>query len=242
MTAPRFDSDAPPHVRRYLDRVLPSGASTPPQVRLTQAGELRLKPNGRWLRFTATQESRVREIAFSWSARVRVLPLVSLHVVDRFAGEEGTGEVRLFGFVPVAREAGQPITEGSALRYLAELPWNPHALLANRHLGWRELDIETVEVAMRVASVNVALRLHFDADGDIVKTWTDARPHKEGDRFVPRPWRGAYSGYQVIGGVRIPTRAEVSWELPEGLFTWFRGTITSFEGESDRDATSTRRP
>jgi hypothetical protein len=33
----------------------------------------------------------------------------------------------------------------------------------------------------------------------------------------------------VIGGVRIPTRAEVRWELPDGAFTYWRGTVTSLE-------------
>lgn len=33
------DGNLPPLVRRYLDRVLPSGDSVPRMVRLTQAGE-----------------------------------------------------------------------------------------------------------------------------------------------------------------------------------------------------------
>lgn len=91
--------------------------------------------------------------------------------------EKGTGEVRLFGLARIAREAGQHVSEGSALRYLAELPWNPHAMLANRQLGWRELDTRTVEVTTPVGSASVALQLHFDAEGNIVRAWTAARPH-----------------------------------------------------------------
>jgi hypothetical protein len=229
VTLAGFEADIPPQVRRYLDRVLPPSASIPTRVRLTQAGELRLKPNGRWLPFTATQESSVQEIAFSWRARVRMLPLVSLQVVDRYSAEEGTGEVRLFGLVPIARDTGRHVSEGSVLRYLAELPWNPRAMLANRHLRWRELDAQTVEVAAVVSSAQVALKLHLDTRGNIVKVWTDARPHKEGDSIVPRPWGGLYSDYEAIGGVGLPTGAEVSWELPDGVFTWFRCRITSFE-------------
>jgi hypothetical protein len=166
---------------------------------------------------------------------VRALPLISLHVIDRYAAGEGTGEVRLLGLVRIAGEAGPHITEGSALRYLAELPWIPHAMLANRSLGWRELDAQTVEVATRVGSTSVSLRLYFDAEGNAVNTWTDARPHTEGDdEYVPRPWGEVYSNYERIGGISIPTRAEVSWELPGGLLTWFRCAVTSFEAPTFR--------
>jgi hypothetical protein len=209
--------------------VLSSNWSVPRVVRLGQAGELRQKPEGQWLRFTAVQEFAVEEPAFSWRARVRMMPLVSIRVVDRYSGDEGTGEVRLVGLLPIARDSGQHVSEGSALRYLAELPWNPHAMYANRQLEWSELDAQRVEVAMRVGPKRVALRLEFDEAGNIMRVWTDARPRKEGGKFVSRPWGGAYSDLEVVGGIGIPTRAEVSWELPDGLFTRFRATITSLE-------------
>jgi hypothetical protein len=227
--ASRSDADVPPLVRLYLDRVLSSNGSVPRVVRLAQAGELRQKPDGPWLRFTAVQEFAVEEPAFSWRARVRMMPLVSIRVVDRYSGDEGTGEVRLVGLLPIARDSGQHVSEGSALRYLAELPWNPHAMYANRQLEWSELDAQRVEVAMRVGPKRVALRLEFDEAGNIIRVWTDARPRKEAGKFVSSPWGGVYSNLEVVGGIGIPTRAEVSWELPDGPFTWFRATITTLE-------------
>ena len=41
---------------------------------------------------------------------------------------------------------------GEALRYLAELPWNPDAILHNRSLGWAVLDAETIRVATGVGA------------------------------------------------------------------------------------------
>lgn len=31
------------------------------------------------------------------------------------------------------------------------------------------------------------------------------------------------------GGLRVPTTAEVAWELPEGPFTYFRGRVTALQ-------------
>jgi hypothetical protein len=59
------------------------------------------------------------------------------------------------------RQAGAETSFGEALRYLAELPWVPHAMTANPQLEWRHLDEGTVEVAAEVGSERAAVRLAF---------------------------------------------------------------------------------
>jgi hypothetical protein len=226
------EADVPALVRRYLTRVLPAEVSIPRQVRVTQVGEMRRKPGGRWLRFSAVEEFAVKEVAFSWRARFRLAKLVSLSVVDGYAGGAGRLEARLLGLVPVLRARGPEVAEGEALRYLAELAWVPQAMAANRRLEWRELGAQTVEVATRVGSARVALRLEFDAAGDLVGAATDARPRTERKRIVPTPWAGSYSEYAAFDGIRVPTRAEVRWELTDGPFAYWRGRLTSFEVEA----------
>ena len=188
-----------------------------------------LKPSGRPLRFSAVEELAVEEVAFSWRARLRFAPAASLRVVDSYVAGEGLLEVRLLGLLPVVRARGPDVSEGEAVRYLAELPWVPHAILANRELQWRELDEQTVEVGTVVGSTRVTVQLEFDADGDIVGTWCEARPRTEAKQAVPRPWAGSFGDYAVVGGIRVPTRGEVRWELPDGPFVYWRGTITSLE-------------
>jgi Family of unknown function (DUF6544) len=223
------EGELPALARRYFARALPSAGSVPRQVRVTQEGEMWLKPGGRALPFRAVEDLSVEEVAFSWRARFRVLPLVTLRVVDGYAAGQGRLEARLLGLVPVMRQSGQAASEGEAMRYLSEIPWVPHAMRANRQLEWRELDAHTVEVATAVGPARVAVQLEFDAAGDIVSAYSPARPHVEGKTTVPRPWGGVFRDYDVVGGVRIPTHAEVRWQLPEGPFTYWRGTITSVE-------------
>jgi hypothetical protein len=222
-------AELPALVRGYLGRALPAGGSMPRQVRVTQVGEMWLKPGGRRVRFTAIEEFTVAEVAFSWRARFPIVPFVSLHVVDRYDAGAGVFEGRLLRLVPVMRASGPELSVGEAMRYLAELPWVPHAMLANRQLEWRELDAQTVEVATRVGSARAAVRLEFDAAGDIVGAFADARPRPKGKTIVQTAWGGFFHDYAVLGKVRVPLRADVRWELPEGPFTYWRGTITSLE-------------
>ena len=224
-------AEVPSLVRNYLERALPAAASVPRLVRITQVGEMWQKPGGRALRFSAVEEFLVEEIAFSWLARFPIVPLVSLRVVDRYSAGDGLLEARLFGLVPVMRQRGLDLAEGEALRYLAELAWVPQAMLANRELEWRELGTDSVEVATWVGPSRVSVRLEFDAAGDIVASSTDSRPRAEGKKTVLRPWGGSFSDYAVVGGVRIPTRGEAHWVLPDGPFSYWRGTIKSLELE-----------
>jgi hypothetical protein len=218
----------PPAVRRYVDRA--NAVEPAQQVRVTQVGEMWLKPGGRALRFEAVEDFAVAEVAFEWRARFRLL-----RVVDRFAAGEGLLGARLFGLFPVMRQTGPELAVGEALRYLAELVWVPHAMTANASLEWRELD-ERHLVATQVGSTRAAVRLELDEAGDIVGARVDDRPRAEGKQVVPRPWVGTFGDYAVADGMRMPTHGEVRWELPEGPFPYWRGTIRSVEVTPKDDA------
>jgi hypothetical protein len=182
---------------------------------------------GHPLPFTAVEDFAVKEVAFSWRAEFPILPLVSMRVLDGYAAGEGRLEARLFGLL-FMRSVGPETAEGEAIRYLSELPWVPHAMIANRELEWIDIGARAVEVATKVGSRRAAVRLEFDETGHIVRASAE-RPGTEGRRLVRRPWTGTFGEYAVVGGVGIPTLGEVRWELPDGPFTYWRGTITSFE-------------
>jgi hypothetical protein len=217
----------PQLVENYLDRVLPNEGMTPRRVKIAQTGDLWLKPYGRALRFSAVEELRIEKIRLLWEAKVRVAPLVSLHVTDRYEDGYGSLNTTLLG-IPVTQARGSEIAVGQVMRYLAELPWVPYAMRDNPLLEWREIDEVIVEVATAVGHSHVAVGLRFDDAGNVLAAFGH-RPRREGGKIVTRPWMGLYGDYAELGGIRIPTRAEVRWETPDGPFTYFRGTITSLE-------------
>jgi hypothetical protein len=222
------DPSLPPLVVRYLERAGIPESAQPASVRVTQEGQMWRSPGARPLRFTASEELAVAQVAFSWHARFPIVSLVSLHVRDAYADGEGELLVRLLGIVPIVHRRGAALSVGEAMRYLAELPWVPHAMRLNRELEWRELSPRTVEVSTRVGSRRAAVQLVADESGDIIEAFSPERPRPEsGDQ--PLPWRGRFADYAYVGGVRVPTRAAVSWEVPEGAFTYWSGTITSLE-------------
>jgi hypothetical protein len=199
------NTELPAPVQRYLERVLPRDGSAPKQVRVAQSGEMRQKAGGRSLRFTAVEEFSVHEVAFSWRARFPIAGPLAIKVIDDYADGEGKLEARILGF-PIQRQRGRETVIGEALRYLAELPWAPHAMAHNRELEWRQLDEASVEVATRVDGERLAVKVEFDDSGDIVRTSSYMRRLKIGKTWEPRPWAGDFSEYAVVGGMHIPTR------------------------------------
>jgi hypothetical protein len=215
----------PPLVLGHVRRALPAAASAPRRVRIHETGEMFRAPGGNPLRFNAVSEFDVRDVGFSWRARFPIAPLLAMRVHDGYADGTGWMRGRIVG-VPFMRKGGASIAAAAAMRYLAELPSVPHAMMANAELEWRETGPRTVEVATSVAGARVAVELTFDDDGDIVRAGANARP-RDGD--VPRPWGGEFRDYVAMGGVRIPARGEVYWDLPDGRFTYWRASVTSLE-------------
>jgi Family of unknown function (DUF6544) len=173
------------------------------------------------MRFTATEHFEVERVAFSWRARFPV----GLRVVDAYDRGRGLLELRVFG-VRVQRQQGPEIAVGEAMRYLAELPWVPHAIARNPELEWRELDERRVEVAAQVVGERAAITFEFDADGDIVRA-TALRNRQVDKTWEETRWGGEFGDYGFVDGIRMPAAAEVHWELDGERFVYWRGRVLS---------------
>jgi hypothetical protein len=220
----------PASMADYRALVLPEGAETPRRVRLTQSGEMVRRPGDRRLEFSAVQEYAVDRVEFEWRAAFGPNRLVRLSVVEGYLEGVGWLTARVWGLIPVVRAAGPEVDRGEAMRYLAELPWVPHAIESNPELSWRALEDGSVEVSTLVDGRAVSVRLSLDETG-LIRSATGIRPRLAGKTTIETPFVGRFGDYVELGGIRIPGNAEVSWELPEGPFTYWRGEVTSLEAE-----------
>jgi hypothetical protein len=223
-----LESELPAALEPFVERALPDLENVPRRVRIQQVGEMWLKPGASPKRFTATQEYAVDRVAFVWRASFKIAGFATLRVVDRFRRGQGSLESRLFGSIPLTREKGPAVSEGQAFRYLGELPWVPQAFLANHDIEFSEIDPRHVEAATQAGGTRVALTIELAEDGDIAGVSAEARPRLE-DKGTPTPWSGSFRDYAELSGVRLPTKAEVRWDLPEGPFTYWSGEITALE-------------
>jgi hypothetical protein len=199
----------------------------PKAVWLRQTGEMRTAPDAPWRPFTAKQVISVHQPGFAWLARMNAFPpLLSAHILDCYVDGAGLLEVRLNGSLLLAGVAGPEASKGELIRYLAELVWAPHAIQHNPQLSWREIDRTTVEVSAESLVGPAQVRLLVE-NGNITAMEADDRPRAAGRRAIPSRWRACCWDYCEMDGIRIPSRAAVSWLLEDGLFEYWRGKVTA---------------
>lgn len=213
----------PPVVQQFATR---NGARAggPPALIMVQSAEMRLRMDQAFFPLEATQVSGTRRPGFVWQATGAIGAVVPVKIVDAYVDGEGELEVRLAGSIPITSARGPEMAKGEAMRFLAELPWNPEAILNADGLSWRQIDDDSVEVSMTTVGGPARVVLHFDPDGDIASIEAMDRP-RSGD--TPARWIGRFWEYAQVGAYRFPRRGEVAWDLPEEEFVYWRGNIMS---------------
>lgn len=220
-------SDLPPAIGAFARRGGAGDGQAPRAARLTQSAELRLGQGSPFRPVRATQHVALASPGFVWEAVRRLGPMPLFRVVDAYdSARGGLLEARLLGSVPVASKAGRDLALGEALRYLAELPWAPDAILGNREIGWRMIDASHAEATLLLSGDVARVIFSLDADGDIVRVEAKDRPASDARGQPARyDWRGRFWGYRRIGPRRIPEWGEVGYVYPEGYEVYFRGRI-----------------
>jgi hypothetical protein len=244
------DIDEPPQpgalpdiVREYALNAGAAERNPPLSVFFHQLCQMRMNPGDEWMNLQAEQVIGIRKTAFVWYAEQKKKLFVTMRVVDAFVDGSGHLNVRALGSLPIADMSGPGADEAELMRYLAELPWAPDAMLHNRQLRWRQLDEKTVEVEAGEGGTLAKVRLTFNDAGDIVAMEADSRGRSEGMEVVPRPWRGSYSDHRKIEGSfagetgyrRIPTKGEIGWVLDDGYFAYWRGQIATYGLEHEEN-------
>lgn len=215
----------PPPVARYLRAVLRDGQARVSRARFVQGGEFNLSPDGeRWLPFHAEQVVQVQRPGFDWDARVRLAPGLPIRVHDAYAGGTGWLRASLLGLVDVANLAGGgAVAEGELMRWLAESPWYPTALVPGAGVEWRAIDGRSAEATVVDGGVRVSLVFLFGDDGLVSGVRAPARARTVGRTLVPTPWEGRFRAYETLGGMRVPTQGEVGWHIDGRFRPYWRG-------------------
>lgn len=219
----------PAPVRRYLESVLPEGAKAIEIARLEQTGTFFL--DGTWQPFTATQVDTTHPPGFVWDASIKAGPLLTALVVDYYVQGEGGLHAKLLGALTLMNSKGtQEADSGELMRYLAETPWYPTALLPGTGVTWTPLDDHSAEATLTDDDTTVSLTFHFN-DANEIDVVEGLRYRETARGAVLTPWRGRFWNYAERGGVRVPLQGEVAWILPDGEAPYWRGTVEAIHFE-----------
>ena len=235
----RFDvhelQGLPPPVQRYFRAVLTDGQPIIAAATLEMTGTMNMSATGeQWKPFISRQRVVTRKPGFLWDAQVIMFPGLPAHVEDSYIAGHGRLIARVLGLFTVADSQGVgEIARGEFMRYFAESPWYPTALLPSQGVRWQAVDDACANATLVDGPINLTLLFRFNDAGLVASVRAEARGAGVGKdgAMVMLPWDCALSDYQPQGGMLIPMTGEAAWMRPEGRKVYFVGHVKSLRHE-----------
>ena len=220
----------PEPVQRFFRTVIKDGQAIVAAVKLSQQGLFNMsETENKWSPFTATQFVITQRLGFDWDARIQMAPGVNAFVHDTYLLGEGSLHASLLGLFTVAKIPSTPeANQGELLRFFAEAPWYPTALLPSQGVRWEAINDTSARATLTDGATTVSVVFLFNAEGTIDTFRTEARYR---DKLTAMPWGGRFGEYSVCNGMLIPLEGEVGWEYPEGTRLYFKGRTTEISYE-----------
>jgi len=218
----------PAPVARYLRFAVKDGQARALRAHVTSEGEFRRgEAADAWIPFKADQVFTGLRPGFVWDARMSMAPGLAIHVVDAYVDGVGTMKAAVAGLIPVADASDTPeLATGEMMRWLAETPWLPTALLPGGCVEWSPLDDHRARATVHADGLEVSAEFRFGADGGVVEVNIPDRPREVDGEFVRTPWSCRFGAYEVWDGIRVPGDAVVLWRLTGGDLPYWKGRIT----------------
>jgi hypothetical protein len=219
----------PPVVQKWLRRTNIVGKDIIHVVHLKQQGEMRSKPDGKWMPVVAEQYNTIDKPGMIWTADVKAAPFIHMTARDKYENGKGHMLIKMMSLFPVSDSKGNRIDQGTLIRYLAEITWFPSAAL-NRYIKWDQLNANKAEATMSYGGVRASGIFTFDDNGDVVSFEADRYLNREEGATLAK-WfiQIEPNGYKTFNDMRIAAKSNVTWKLKSGDFTWFKVNVTDLD-------------
>jgi hypothetical protein len=215
----------PEPVQRWLRYARVVGTERPATVRLKMEGEFRQAAGRGWMPFEAEEYYTTDPPGFVWTTRMQLAPLLSVVGRDRYAGGEGSIDMRLLALIPVARASGAKLDQGALLRYLNETMWFPAAAVSP-YITWDGIDATSARATMSYGGVTAPATFVFDEQGRLNDMVAERYELTSGRLET---WSTPIRAYGEFAGIRVPVEGEGIWKYHAGDFSYIRLRITQIE-------------
>lgn len=213
-------AELPPPVRRYMRFMGVVGKPRDWSLRARFNARFR-RDRGPWLECEALQYDTRLQLSRVFYMQLSLKGLLPVTVRDTYVHGRGTMQARAFDAFTVVEGKGPEIDTGELVTYLNDAILMAPSLLLGPEVAWREVDDNCFDVTLRDHSLRVTARVWLDEQGA-------PRDFSTTDRFFDMPdgsrvrteWRTPVSGFQDVGGRKLPRQARAVWQLPDGPFAY----------------------
>ncbi|MFV8749992.1 DUF6544 family protein [Nannocystaceae bacterium ST9] len=224
----------PVPVQRFMRRNLEDGTPHLSCARLRQSGNLRERPGQPWTEFEAEEYVVASTPALLWYARLRPFPLVWVDNRELLVSGRAHSLSKIFSTLGAVDRDDDATRRTLLLRWMVDLVFVPSAMLPRDGLSWTALDDDRAELTVREGEHEVHGIFVFDDKGDVVRFESDERPWLGESRPQTALWIAEFGEHRAFGGLSIPTRFALRWELDGQTFPYQQAKLDLFETEVPR--------
>lgn len=219
----------PEPVQRYFALSLKQGQQYVNYVKLKHTGDFRQYENQKWMPIQGEEYFTTATPGFVWIGKISLLPLVWVTGIDEYLEGKGTFQIKIWSIITISdAPRGKKLDESELLRWLAEAPLFPTALLPSSYLQWEPMDFDSAKAVIDHAGTKVEALFQFDNKGKIIQINAD-RYRLVDNSFVKGKWLGHYSNYTFVKNMMVPRDIKVSWNTEVGNFTYARFKIEDIQ-------------
>lgn len=213
-------SHLPAPVQRYLSFMGVVGRERDWSLRATFSARFR-RTEGDWLECEALQYDRRAPVARIFLMQLSLGGVLPVTVRDKYLGGRGIMLARALDRFEVAEGSGYELDVGELVTYVNDAILLAPSLLLGPETSWKGLSERSFEVTLRDGALSVSARVWLDERGAPTDfSTTDRYFDTPAGKRVRTEWRTPISGWQEVGGRKLPTRARAIWQLPTGPFPY----------------------
>jgi len=221
-------TNLPEPVQRYFKYSLQENQNYISFVKLKHEGTFRQSQGQGWIPMVGQEYFTTENPGFVWIGKMKPYPLLWIDGKDEFIDGKGNFQIKLLSLFTVADTKGKESDESELLRWLAETPWFPTALLPSKYLHWESVNSSSAKAVVEYGKIKATVVFSFNEQGQIIKLNAD-RYRTVNNTFSKDKWVGYYRDYTKVNDVMIPKEIEAAWNFSSGEFSYAKFKITDIK-------------
>jgi Family of unknown function (DUF6544) len=182
-------------------------------------GGIRFKPGEAYMPLKSVQYNFIDLPArlFYIVARKKGIPAVGLHL---YREASAIFKIKILGLFTVVDASGPKMDQGETVTVFNDMCFMAPGSLIDRRITWSEIDERTVKGVFKVGNISVGAVLYFNPSGELTDFLSHDRFETNGKEYINNPWRTPVQAYSEIDGYRLPSKAKLIYDRPEGEFCY----------------------
>ncbi|MFM2134121.1 MAG: hypothetical protein RL156_1402 [Bacteroidota bacterium] len=212
----------PRPVQAFLEHVINPGVE--------QARFVTVKQHGQWRSLAQPEWSELRAMAyysgtipgFVWHAKMKNSAFSWQDAQLLYGSGEAAGRVKFLGMITMFDPDGQEVASALLARILMECIWFPTSLIPGGQLRWEAVNGNSARAILSDHGTTVSCVYTFNDNNEVTKIVTQDKFRDAETSFEREQCTMYCSDYKQFGGVRIPTKVRLEWNLEEQDFEYAR--------------------